>query len=232
MKLSTSTFICVGMLCVPAFGQFPGDFYFVDPTPVVAEGQELTLTVEVFAGTNALGAASFDAFYDSLAFEVLSIRPIVDGVLDAKVYSVKTTQGHAVSIFNEGSLEKPFGTITLVEITGRPLISAGNDFQVTLMPRGALTPLGIGFPSVNGFSASISVVDGSAMSLIWDDSGSDLPMPLVPGPVYPWLDPLYGNIPMRRSGAPLLLWTIAPNGSSVMKWFQTYDPGVPFDQVY
>ena len=63
------------LAALPAAAQFPGDIYFLDPTPVFQEGDPVVLTVATFTGTQPLGAASVELRYDAAQFQVDDIQP-------------------------------------------------------------------------------------------------------------------------------------------------------------
>lgn len=226
-KLSTRLLTAgVGaLLAAPAAAQFPGDIYFANPTPAVVEGDSLTLSVELFAGTDVFGATAVDLFFDATTFQVDEVRAVTGGPLAATVHARSTSQGHAFAVFNDGSLSAPFGTMTLVEIVGTPLVAAGQSFQLTLQPRSLLDPSGANFPASAGLSATVTVVSGAA------PQSAALPpdLPWIEGPVAPWIDPLWGNVPLRRPGYPLQLWTPGPEPYEpwVASWWRTYDPALP-----
>ena len=73
MKSIRRVAIALALLSPTASAQFPGDVFFSDPNPMVAQGQTVTLTVEIFTGTDNFGAILS-------MMRALELRVIVEGV--------------------------------------------------------------------------------------------------------------------------------------------------------
>ena len=132
-----------------AVAQFPGDFYFTDPTPVFSEGEDVVLQVEVFTGSSPFGAAAVDVAFDVDAFEVLEVRALGVGGAELEVSDIRTVDGHAVAAFFSKPDPAPFGSVTLFEVRGRPRFSGGGTIAVQVEPRKLLDPDG-GEPLATG----------------------------------------------------------------------------------
>lgn len=214
----------LGLLAGPVSAQFPGDFFFSNPTPVVSEGEDVVLQVEVFTGSSSFGAAAVDVVFDVSEFEVLEVRPVGAGGGALEVSDIRTVDGHAVAAFFSKVAPAPFGSVTLFEIRGRARFAGGGTISLQVNPRTLLDPDGDEPLPTGGAGAVVTVV------------------PLAPAPAFlapeevlllPWWVVDIGSRPLRRPGALLFLpgelawFGAAPVHGTV----QTFDPAAPRDTV-
>lgn len=192
-KIITRAAVLVALAPV-SLAQFAGDVFFEEPSPFVVEGDTVTLRVQTFTGTQRFGAGLVDVAFNPIEFELLEIRSVESVQLSSTAVSTPLLAGAGFALYNTRSLVEPFGSMTLVEIVGRPLVSAGAATQVTLLPRQILQTSGAPFAAFRGFSATLTVTDGSALQLLsaTTDEASVEPAP--------WVDPVFGGVPMRRFG--------------------------------
>lgn len=206
----------------PADAQFLGDHFFSDPTPMVAEGDEVTLTIQVFTGPQAFGASQLDVEFDDTALEVLEVR----GLGDRTVVSLSRPGSLGIATLNGAALDVPIGTIALVELRVRPLVPAGQSVTLSLNAAALLRPTGESFASTGGLVGTIFVVPaGSPISPL---AASAVGV----GTEEVELDPIpaYRDTWVRAGGQYLV-----PIRDAMRGWLRvvqrTYDPLAPSDSV-
>lgn len=220
--------IAIALLSPASGAQFPGDVFFTDPNPIVIEGQEVTLTVEIFTGTQDFGAIGSMLHFDPVEFELLSVRGLSGAQLTATTEQRAVAGGHAFGVWNTGSLTGPFGSIELIEIRGRPLVARGQSVQLTLVPADVLEPDGTPFTTFDGLSARIDVVTARVFASAAQAAG----VRRLAGPIVPGIDPFFADVPLRRAGHLIPLWQFEQE-RGVLLWrqrpWQTFDPRAPSD---
>ncbi len=219
--LFVTSFLALSAPAVRA--QFPGDMFFSDPSVTIVAGETGDLEVVAFSGSDAFGAAHFDLVYDPAELEIVTSAAGDSGELGA--VATRDSAGMiSVVAMNNGSATQPIGTVSLRNLTVRPLLPAGSNITVQIVAHSALKQNNGSFGSVQGFSATITVVNPPTAG---PGDSADLPPLLAAGD---WEQ--QQALSMRRPGHRVLLYRSYWAGRvlRVMKYFvQTYDPNAPSD---
>ena len=220
MRLLKHFFFAIAAVATAAnaAAQFPGDVFFEDPNPVVFAGESVTLRVNTFTGTQFFGAALVDVAFPASEFVVDEVRAVETMQARTMAASAQVATGTGFAAYNASRLDGPFGTVSIVEIVGRPLVSAGMTTQVTLVPRQVVEPDGSPFATTNGFSATITVTAPNGPA-------TEPPIQLVsPTPYSPDLDPLHAGVPLRRVGHEIVRFYPSGKGQLVARRERTVAP--------
>ncbi|MHC4895278.1 MAG: hypothetical protein ACYTFV_18455, partial [Planctomycetota bacterium] len=164
-----------------------------------------------------------------LQFEIEAVEVITTDLTSATGYGVDLSDRFAQAVVNDASLSEPFGSVELVRVVGRPLVSAGQSVQLTLQPRSVLDTQGLAIGNPAGFSASITVTSASALASSLDPHAPQVIDSAYP--IAPWLDPLHGAVPYRRPGHVVPRWSFdhGPKYAPLLHHEQYVDASAPRD---
>lgn len=160
MKKYRYILLAVVLLLMPlsARAQFRGDVFFANPSVSVPAGGVAVLEVQMFSGSDVVGATHIDIIFDPTRAEIAAVEPgttaeLVDGVASA------TSPGRVgIVTLNGKSLLQPFGTVSLAKVRVKPLVPAGERVSLSIQVRSLLRQNNTAFPSFQGFSGEILVV--------------------------------------------------------------------------
>ena len=145
-----------------AHAQFVGDAFFVEPSVTAVPGQEGTLQLAVFAGTQAVGAAHATVTYDPDALEIVDIEPVAAGRITPAVQWRKDGNVLHVVMVNGMSLTQPIGTVPLGTIRFKALGAAKETTALMakateiLMPDATAIP-----PGKDSYKGEVSFVEAA-----------------------------------------------------------------------
>jgi hypothetical protein len=163
------------LLPASARAQFRGDVFFANPSVSVPAGGVAVLEVQMFSGADVVGATHIDIVFDSTRAEVVAVEPgntseLVDGLASA------ISPGRAgIVTLNGKSLLQPLGTVSLVKLHVKPLVTAGNRVTLSIEVRSLLRQNNTPFPDSQGFSGEILVVSAATGSTLKSSSGASSP---------------------------------------------------------
>lgn len=190
--------VCLVVFSAQAISQFPGDIFFSEPNLVAVEGGEAVFEVVIFSGDEPFGGALFD---------VVSSDESIAAVVDVRVsestsddfFGNQIVEGASASslVLNGESLDSPFGSITLAEVTVAALGSAGSAAQLTLVPREAVVASGESYPSLSGFAGSLTIVSPTTAVTV---PARDAPRAVPDHRRFLDIDANRGPVPVRREG--------------------------------
>lgn len=193
-------FVVCALLFTPSVkAQFAGDLFFADPSVAIPEGEQGTLEVQVFSGSDTFGAAQFDLVFDPERIEVVSVRPGNVPELHDGLTFVQSEGRVSIIVVNSGSLDVPFGTSSLAEIEVRPLTAAGSVISVGNQVEEVLRQDSTPYAFSAGLGAEVVVTDAAAHAVSVQSESSE-PVEVEPG------SDLHNRIlAMRRPGSVVTL---------------------------
>ena len=163
MKKYRYILLTVVLLLMPlsARAQFRGDVFFANPSLSVPTGGVAVLEVQMFSGSDVVGATHIDIIFDSSRAEIVAVEPgttseLVDGIASAK------SPGRLVIVtLNGKSLLQPFGTVSLAKVRVKPLVAAGQRVTLSIQVHSLLRQNNTALPSSQGFAGEILVVSAA-----------------------------------------------------------------------
>ena len=159
------------LLPVSARAQFRGDVFFAQPSVSVPAGGVAVLEVQMFSGADIVGATHIDIVFDSTRAEVVAVEPGATAELSDGVASAISPGRAGIVTLNGKSLLQPVGTVSLVRVRVKPLVTAGNRVALSIQVRSLLRHDTTPFPNSQGFSGEILVVTPTTNSAL--ESGLD-----------------------------------------------------------
>lgn len=141
--------------------QFRGDVFFAQPSVSVPAGGVAELEVQLFSGSDVVGATHIDIVFDSTRAEVVAVEPGTTSELRDGLASAISPGRAGIVTLNGKSLLQPFGTVSLAKVRIRPLVAAGNRVTLSIQVSSVLRQNTTPFPSFRGFAGEILVVSAA-----------------------------------------------------------------------
>lgn len=204
-----------------ALAQFPGDVFFRQAAQLVGENEPFELDVHLFSGIQVYGSIQLSIDFNPSIFKVNSVVGTTDGP-DQQVCYQPYSNGIHIAAFNIDDLIGPFGTIDLLKISGSVVGDIGERSQFTILPKQALEPDGSPFRRLQGFASSIEVTAGSGAK-----TPANTFVRSIAGPLCPGIDEEHQNVPYRRAGAVIQLFSTDEQAKPTKWVYHTYDPLAP-----
>jgi len=163
MKKYRYILLTLFLLLMPlsARAQFRGDVFFANPSVSVPAGGVAVLEVQVFSGSDVVGATHIDIIFDPTRAEIVAVEPGTTSELVDGVASANLPGRLGIVTLNGKSLLKPFGTVSLAKVRVKPLVAAGERVNLSIQVRSLLRQNNTVFPSSQGFAGEILVVSAS-----------------------------------------------------------------------
>ena len=224
MKKIAIHFLMVILAIGNSHGQFSGDLFFKDPTILVENNESFNLDIEIFTGSQIFGAAQFELIFDSSLIQIDGIE-LNENEGDFFLCYEEKPNRLLVAIVNDYSLQKPFGTVSLLKVRGKAIGGGGETAQITIVPVSVLEPSGNRFAATNGFSASVTISPSASKartSVAFRESK---------GSICPSVDSVFYGVPYMRPGHMITIFGKDPKGEDVITCFRTFDPDAPTDSV-
>jgi len=163
------------LMPLSARAQFRGDVFFASPSVSVPAGGVAVLEVQMFSGSDVVGATHIDIIFDATRAEVVAVEPGTSSELVAGLASAISPGRAGIVTLNGKSLLQPFGTVSLANVRVKPLVAAGDRVTLSIQVRSLLRQNTTPFPSSRGFSGEILVVSAAtSLNLISRSSASSI----------------------------------------------------------
>jgi hypothetical protein len=154
-----------------ARAQFRGDVFFAQPSVSVPVGGVAVMEVQMFSGSDIVGATHIDIVFDPAKAEVVAVEPGTTPELADGLASAASSGRVGVVTLNGKSLVQPLGTVSLAKLRVKPLVAAGNKVTLTIQVHSLLRQDNTAFPNSQGFSGEILVVSTATSAPLKSDSG-------------------------------------------------------------
>jgi hypothetical protein len=154
-----------------ARAQFRGDVFFAQPSVSVPVGGVAVLEIQMFSGSDVVGATHIDIVFDPAKAEIVAVDPGTTPELADGLASAASSGRVGVVTLNGKSLLQPLGTVSLAKLRVKPLVTAGNKVTLNIQVRSLLRQDNTAFPNSRGFSGEILVVSTAISSALKSDSG-------------------------------------------------------------
>jgi hypothetical protein len=149
------------LMPLSARAQFRGDVFFANPSVSVPAGGVAVLEVQMFSGSDVVGATHINITFDSTRAEVVAVEPGTTSELVDGLASANAPGRVGIVTLNGKSLVQPFGTVSLAKVRVKPLVAAGERVTLSIQVRSLLRQNNTAFPSSQGFAGEILVVSAS-----------------------------------------------------------------------
>ncbi|HEX3552751.1 MAG TPA: hypothetical protein VIA62_05940 [Thermoanaerobaculia bacterium] len=165
-KIRLTLLVGAALLLAPAIvhAQFQGDVFFAKPSVAIPEGGTAVLEVQMFSGSDVVGATQVDFIFDPTQAKVVKVEPGTTPQLANGLATVTAGNRVALVDLNGSSLEQPFGTVSLALIHVQPLLPAGSRIPLNLQVHSLLRQDSTPFPNSQGFSGEILVVSAGSQT--------------------------------------------------------------------
>ncbi|MBW8879239.1 MAG: hypothetical protein JF614_30230 [Acidobacteria bacterium] len=163
-KIQLTLLVGVALLLAPTIvrAQFQGDVFFAQPSVAIPEGGTAVLEVQMFSGSDVVGATQVDFIFDPAQAKVVKVEPGTTPQLANGLATVTSGNRVALVDLNGSSLEQPFGTVSLARIHVQPLLPAGNRIPLNLQVHSLLRQDSTPFANAQGFAGEILVVSAGS----------------------------------------------------------------------